>query len=80
MTFTHQNFTRLPFLNIRQPVLSLGPICHLSWAPALAKKLADGNGTLLRKKELFFTERVILAVQKVLTGKVIYLFVFLRML
>lgn len=38
MTFTDQNFTRLPFLNIRQPVLSWGPICHLSWAPELGKK------------------------------------------
>lgn len=46
MTFTVQNFTRLPFLNIRQPVLSLGPICHLSWAPELSKKKkthADGK-------------------------------------
>lgn len=38
MTFTDQNFTRLPFSNIRQPVLSLGPICHLGWAPELAEE------------------------------------------
>lgn len=49
MTFTDQNFTRLPFLNIRQPVLSWGPICHLSWAPELGKKHPDGNDVLTRK-------------------------------
>lgn len=38
MTFTDQNFTRLPFSSIRQLVLSRGPICHLSWAPELGKK------------------------------------------
>lgn len=60
MTFTDQNFTRLPFVNIRQSVLSLGPICHLSWAPELGKKHADGKKCAVKKKggsteyQLFF--------------------------
>lgn len=48
MTFTDQNFTRLPLVNIRRSVLSVGPICHLSWAPEL-EKLAEGNNVLPRK-------------------------------
>lgn len=55
MTFTDQDFTRLPFLNIRKPVLSLGPICHLGWAPRARREKktphADGNVALQSKKK-----------------------------
>ena len=54
MTFTDQDFTRLPFLNIRKPVLSLGPICHLGWAPWARREKtphADGNVALRSKKK-----------------------------
>lgn len=51
MTFTDQNFKRLPFVNIRQPVLSLGPICHLSWSPELVKKTCRWKWGALKKKK-----------------------------
>lgn len=57
MTFTDQNFTSLPFLNIRQSVLSLGAICHLSWAPELGKNHADGNGV---QKQLYFVPALLI--------------------
>lgn len=49
MTFTDQNFTRLPLSNIRQSVLSWGPSCHLNWGAELREKHADGNVVLLKK-------------------------------
>lgn len=52
MTFTDQNFTRLPLSNIRQSVLSWGPSCHLNWGPELREKHADGNVVLFKKKSL----------------------------
>lgn len=54
MTFTDQNFTHLPFLNIRQTVLSVGSIQHLSWSPELGRKNKNRQMEMMRWSESNF--------------------------